>query len=502
MSPVEALPLFLPALIVAIGGLASLALEPFMGRAGKHSVLPWVTGLGIIAAACAQLTIGTGHFHGMYVMDPARMWLCLGVLAAAAISVGGLQQTLARDKFAGGEPYALMAFATVGALLMAMASDTIALFIGIELASLAVYALVGLRRHRLESNEALFKYFIMGAIFSGIFLYGSALLYGATGTTHFGGVALEGRAALLTLGQSLLLVALLFKVGAVPFHFWTADAYTGAASVVTGFMGAVIKVGGFAGLGAFWLSTVAAASGTHPVGVPLALDQAVQVSAQASHDLGRFGVAILVVALLSLMVGNFSALRQTNIRRMLAFSSVAHAGYILLALVLPSGDGYLQLTGFVYYLVGYAIATAGSLTAIAALSGRDDIHDDLEGLGGQGRAHPFFGLLATIFLVSVAGIPPTVGFFGKYLIFGDLVAKGNVTVAAFGMIMAVIGAVYYLRVVVALWTGTRVEERRVKIHVLSGWTLVAAALAVFALLAAPSLLVPKPLLPVATAALP
>jgi NADH-quinone oxidoreductase subunit N len=217
----------------------------------------------------------------------------------------------------------------------------------------------------------------------------------------------------------------------------------------------------------------------------------------------RMDVALLVLALLSIMVGNFSALRQTSARRMLAFSSVAHAGYVLLALVLPSQGGTLQLTGFVYYLVGYAIANAGALTAIAAMSGRDDLGDDLEGLSGQGRAHPFFGIMATIFIVSIAGIPPTVGFLGKYLIFADLVAKDKIAVAAFGMLMAVIGATYYLRLVIAIWTGSRVEERRIQTHALSGWTMATAALAIIALLAAPSLLSPRSQAPVVeTAAAP
>ncbi len=500
MPPADVFPLFLPALIVAIGGLICLGLEPFLGRSGKHAVLPWIGGVATLVAGLIVALNGgvTGNFHGMFAIDPARQWLCLGVLAAAAISFGGLQQTLSRDKFAGGEPYALTAFATVGALLMVLAVDTIALFIGIELASLAVYALVGLRRHRLESNEALFKYFIMGAIFSAIFLYGAALLYGATGSTAFGAAILDGRGSLHELGSALLVIGLLFKVGAVPFHFWTADAYTGAPGVVSGFMGAVIKVGGFTGLAAFWLSGLARASGVHPPG-PLALDTAVVVTAEGLAAFHRLGVVILVVALLSLMVGNFSALRQTSARRMLAFSSVAHAGYVLLALVLPEAGGTVQLTGFVYYLLGYAIATAGSFAAVAALSGRDDLGDDLDGLSGQGRAHPFHGLVATVFLISVAGIPPTVGFLGKYLVFADLVGKGKVAIAAFGMLMAVVGATYYLRLIITLWTGSRVEERRVSNQALGAWTLAVAAVAVVALLAVPGLLTPRVPTPVATA---
>lgn len=493
MPSVELFPLLAPALLTAIGGLVCLGTEPFLGRASKHRILPWLGAFAVLAALACQLScVHEGHLHGLFVMDAARGWLCAAILVSAGLTLAGLQQTLSRDEYPGGEPYALTCFAAVGALLMVMANDTIALFLGLELASLSIYALVGLRRHRRESNEALFKYFAMGAIFSALFLYGAALVYGATGTTHFGGaLAAAERQPLLHLGHAFLFIGLLFKVGAVPFHFWSADAYTGAPAVITGFMGGVVKIGGFAALGALWLNLVSVTSGSVP-SEPLALSAAVAVSAHTMHELGRFGLAFLVLALLSIVVGNFSALRQTSARRIIAFSSVANAGYLLFALALPSSVQPLQLTGMWFYLVGYAIATSGALAAIAALSGRDDHGDDLNGLSGQGRAHPFFGVVATICLVSIAGIPPTVGFLGKYLVFAELVGKGKILIACFGLLMAVVGAAYYLRLIITLWSGTRSEERRVPVLPLGGLLLGGAAVAVVLLLAfANGMIAPK-----------
>src|SRR4051812_43912710 len=233
----------------------------------------------------------------------------------------------------------------------------------------------------------------MGAVFSALFLYGAALTYGATGQTAFGHAALPGRSDLLVLGQSLMVIGLLFKVGAVPFHFWTPDAYTGAPVAVTGFMGAVIKVGGFAALGALWLNLVAITGGGDTAGGPIGLDAALVLSPAAleSPYLRKFHLVFLVAAVLSLLLGNFSALKQSSARRMIAYSSIAHTGYLLLAFALPAAGengAIVQLSALWYYLVAYAIATAGALTAIAALSGREDAADDLAGLAGRGRTHP------------------------------------------------------------------------------------------------------------------
>ena len=499
--------LFAPVALVLVGGLAILGSEAFIHRhRSKHLWLPWTGALFLLVAGLVQAVTPLGELHGIFALDNVRLWLSEAVIAATLISLGGLQQTLDRDDYAGGEPYALVLFAAAGAMLMVLAADTLALFVGLEIASLSVYALVGLRRHRSESNEGLFKYFVMGAVFSAVFLYGAALTYGATGSTRFGAALLDGRQPLFLLGQALMIIGLLFKVGAVPFHFWSPDAYTGAPAAVTGFMGAVIKVGGFAALGAVWLNLAAVLSGNAPAGV-LPLDADITVSTAAAGLLQPATIIFLVVALGSIGLGNFSALRQTSARRLVGYSSVAHAGYMLLAFPLALGatdaPTHLQLGGLWFYLVGYAIATAGALTAIAALAGREDQGDQLHALAGQGRAQPFHGLMLTVFIASFAGVPPTVGFVGKFLVLGGLVSNGYVGVAIVAMLLAVVGAAYYFKLLVTVWSAANKDAVPTGAQALTRWTLAVAAVAVVVLIAWPNLVTRAgaPAAPSATAAI-
>jgi NADH-quinone oxidoreductase subunit N len=487
MPTADLFPLLVPLLLVLCGALVALGFEPFLQRAGKHALIPWLGAAFLVLAGVAQAFAVPGHLHGMLAMDTPRLWLCESIIAAALCALAGLQQSLSRDQYPGGEAYALTLFATVGAMVMTMANDSLALFIGIELASLSIYALVGLRRNRPESNEALYKYFVMGSVFSAVFLYGAALTYGATGHTAFGHAAIDAQhAMLLQFGQVLMIIGLLFKVGVVPFHFWAPDAYTGAPIAVTGFMGAVIKVGGFAALGNVWLNLCALMSGTHPGGV-LDLGDAVTLTQSGIDQLEKLNLAFLVLGLLSLVLGNFSALKQTSARRIVAYSSIAQAGYMMLAMALPAGIGTeLQLGSLWFFLVGYSIATAGALSAFAAISGRDDLHDNISGLAGQGRAQPFYGLMLTIFLISIAGIPPTIGFLGKFLVFADLVHKGKVLIAIFAMVMAVVGAGYYLRMIVSLWAATNKEPALAPNPLLARWSLALAAVATVVLVAWPN----------------
>ncbi len=492
MPTVSLFTLFAPVILVLIGGLACLGGEPFLHRhQAKHAWLPWIAALFLVAAGVLQAFTPFGQVHGILALDNARMWLCEAVIGSTLVALAGLQQSLDRDDYAGGEPYALTLFSAAGALLMVMAADTLALFVGLEIASLSVYALVGLRRNRSESNEGLFKYFVMGAVFSAVFLYGAALTYGATGSTHLGVEPLAERSSLLLLGQTLMIVGLLFKVGVVPFHFWSPDAYTGAPAAVTGFMGAVIKIGGFAALGAIWLNLAAILSHHHPGGV-LALDAAVVVTADAAEKLQPATLIFLVLAVVSIVIGNFSALRQTCARRLIAYSSVAHAGYMLLALPLTLGAAHvtstLHLGSLWFYLVGYGLATAGAMTAIAALAGKEDQGGQLHGLAGQGRAQPFNGLMLTVFIASFAGVPPTVGFLGKFLIFGDLVSKGYIAVAIVVMLMAVVGAAYYFKLLVTVWSAANKPAAPTGTQALASWTLALAAVAVVILIAWPNAL--------------
>jgi NADH-quinone oxidoreductase subunit N len=504
MPHADVISLTLPVLLVLAGALACIGAEPFLGERRKHDALPWVAALALLAAGAALACATPGHLHGVFAMDGARRWLGAAVVASALVAVGGLQQSLGRDRFAGGEPYGLALIGAAGALLMVMSNDLIALFVALETTSLAVYCLVGLRRQRSDSNEALLKYFVMGAVFGAVFVYGLALTYGATGTTRLGAAALAGREQLWLMGQALVMVALLFKVGVVPFHFWSPDAYTGAPAAVTGFMGAVIKVAGCAALGAGGLHRVAARAGVFPGGQGgvLALDAAVIVTPAAAKGLLVFTTLFLLLALMSILIGNFSALRQTSARRLVAFSSVAQAGYMLLALVLPlsSLDETFSLGALWLYVVGYAVATAGAMTAIAAMAGREDGDDTLAGLAGQGRASPFHGAVLTVFVASFAGLPPTVGFLGKFLVFGDLVGKGHVLVAVIAMVMAVVAAGYYLKLLVAVWSGQPKESAVEGPDLLGRWALAGAAAVTVLLMLCPDL-ISRPVAPAAPTAI-
>lgn len=488
MPAADLYPLLLPLTLVIAGALTVLGFEPFLQRATKHRLLPWLAAVFLVAAGVAQATAASGALHGILAIDTPRLWLCEAIIGSTLLALGGLQLSLGRDDYPGGEAYCLTLFGAAGAMLMVMANDSLVLFTGLELMSLSIYALVGMRRNRRESNEALFKYFVMGAVFSAVFLYGAALSYGASGSTAFGHPWRDqAHQGLFMLGQVLMVIGLLFKVGVVPFHFWTADAYTGAPVAVTGFMGAVVKVGGFAALGALWLNLAAVASGTQLSGV-LDLGEAVTLSQSGRDLLGHYNLAFLVLGLLSLVLGNFSALKQTSIRRIIAFSSISHAGYMMLALALPMGEK-LQLGSLWFYLVGYAIATSGALSAFAAISGKEDASDNLSGVAGQGRAQPFYGLVLTIFLVSIAGVPPTAGFLGKYLIFQDLVVKGDVKIAIFAMLMAVVGAAYYFRMVVTVWAASTSAPAKAGPPVLGGWALALAAVATVLLIGWPGALI-------------
>jgi len=441
-----------PTCIVAATALIVLAAEPFLRIGDKHRRLPWIGAIGLLLAGVVQYLLADGavhDLHGVLVLDPIRAWLAIAVLAAGALGIAGLQQSLGRERHPGGEPYALLLLATTGALLMVAANDGLALVCGLELASIAVYAAVGLRRGDLDSQEGLFKYLVMGAVFSAVLLYGLAMIYGATGTTQFGNRALIGREGIFALGYLLVMVGLLFKIGAVPFHFWSPDAYTGAPVAVTGFMAAVMKVGGLAAIGALWLNLAGVAGGEDAGIVPL--DAVMIVSSEMAEGFGRLGVALVSLGVLSLLLGNFSALGQTHLRRLMAYSSIAHVGYMLLLFGWLEPGTTIDLGPLWYYLVGYAVAAAGVMTCATVLVADGD-RDPIEGLTGTARLNPFVGLVMTVLVASLAGLPPTAGFVGKYLIFAGLVERGEIAVALVGVVMAVVGVGYYLRLVVAIWS--------------------------------------------------
>ena len=252
---------FFPVIVVALGALATLVMEPFLKDDNKHKIIPWFAAVFVALGMASFALVTTDTCHDLFAMDPVRRLLGLAVLLCTLLGVSGLQWTLGHEDHKGGEAYGLMLLASTGALLMTQAIDFVALFIAMELTSFPVYALVGIRRKDSNAGEGVFKYFVSGSIFSAIFLYGVALVYGATGTTHFSALILQGREPIYAIGILLTIFGLLFKAGAAPVHYWVADVYTGASVAVTGFMAAVVKVGALAALGSVWLGMLVTRAG-------------------------------------------------------------------------------------------------------------------------------------------------------------------------------------------------------------------------------------------------
>lgn len=436
----------LPIAVVALGALVTLASEPFIRDENKHKILPWVASLFVVAAMAAFALVNTDTIFNLFAMDPIRRLLGIAVLFCTFLGISGLQWTLGHEKFKGGESYGLMLLAACGALFMTQAIDFLSLFLGMELASFPVYALVGIRRHQENAGEGVFKYFVSGSIFSALFLYGVAMIYGATGSTSFFAPILEGRGAIYGVGILFVIFGLLFKAGAAPFHFWVADVYTGASVAVTGFMAAVVKVGALAALGSVWLGMLVAKAASAPA---WNLSEPVTVASQSK----ALYLVVVIVALLSMVIGAFSGLAQKSIRRILAFSAVMNAGFLAIAFLLPNyaGEGSVQLGPMAYFLVTYAIGSAGALTGIAFLAGRDDQFENLDDLRGRGRKRPFVALGVVVCLASLAGLPPAAGFLAKFVLFTGAFSAGLGWLAAAGFALSLVAAVYYLRIAYVLF---------------------------------------------------
>jgi NADH-quinone oxidoreductase subunit N len=392
--------------VVALLTLAAAALSVFRVRDAKRSL-----------------------FEGMFVHDGFTVFFTLLFCAVAAVAVLQSWDYIKRTRINHGEYYALLLSATLGMILMAASSDLITIFLGLELMSLALYVLVGFRRARLDSSEAALKYFLLGAFASGFLLYGIALLYGATGTTNLGRMALFLADSpmlgnpMLVMGGLLLLVGFGFKVAAVPFHMWTPDAYEGAPTTVTGFMSAGAKAAGFAAL---LRVVIVALGGLQTEWRPL----------------------LSWIAILTMTVGNVTALLQTNMKRMLAYSSIAHAGYLLVAVAAGGLDGG---SAALFYLAVYSVMNLGAFGVLALLGREQEERVLLSDLAGLGVRHPALAAAMTLFMLSLGGIPPTAGFMGKVYVFGVAVKAGLVPLVIVGVLNSVVAIFYYLRVTVAMY---------------------------------------------------
>ena len=370
---------------------------------------------------------------GMLIVDHFALFftaLCvIASLATILVSDGYLR----RFDIMRGEYYALLLLSTAGMFVLVTAYDLMSVFLGIELMSLALYVMIGFRRRDFLANEAAMKYFLLGAFAIAFFLYGMSLIYGLCGTLNFKGIVLSAidneyyRQAPFLFAIALILVGFVFKVSAVPFHMWVPDVYQGAPSPVTGFMAGAVKAASFAAfLRLFYMSFFPARSDW--IGI------------------------VVVLAVATMTVGNIMALVQRNLKRMLAYSSIAHAGYILVGMAALSIENTRAASGIMFYVLVYAFMTMGAFALVCALENRGDSRGlELEDIAGLGLRRPMIGFAMAVFMFAMAGIPPTAGFFGKYYIFNAAIERGLTWLAVVGVLNSALSLYYYLRVVVYMY---------------------------------------------------
>ncbi len=422
--------LAVPELILAVGALVLLMIGVFNGDKST----PTVTGLAValLAAAGLWLVIASPNgeaFGGAYLADPFALFMkvlaLIGSIVAMVMTVGTNARSEHLDRF---EYPVLLLLATLGILLMISANNLISLYMSLELQSLALYVIAAINRDSLRSTEAGLKYFVLGALSSGMLLYGMSLVYGFTGNTGFSEIAQvltgETRSLGVVVGMVFVLTGLCFKISAVPFHMWTPDVYEGAPTPVTAFLAAAPKVGAMAIL----VRTVSDAF--QPV-------------------MADWQQIIVFISLASMLLGSFAAIGQKNIKRLMAYSSIGHMGYALVGLASGTQAG---VSGVIIYMTIYMAMTLGTFACIIAMRRKEgEAVEGVEDLAGLSQTNPFMATMLTLLMFSLAGIPPLAGFFGKYFVFLAAIEAKLYALAIIGILSSVVGAYYYLRVVKVMW---------------------------------------------------
>jgi NADH-quinone oxidoreductase subunit N len=420
-----------PEIAILATGFVILVAGLFLKK-GRNSILTAVSFIGILIAlglTFKSFSITDLSFQGMVIGDRIAFFFkiifCLGTL----LTIFASSTYVGRELKGLSEFYVLVFFATFGMMVMASSTDLITIFLGLEVMSIPLYVLAGIYRKRLRSREASMKYFFLGAFASGFFLYGIALIFGAYGSTNLVEISSRfsfagGATTFLTLaGIALILIGLGFKVAIAPFHMWAPDVYEGAPVPATAFMSAGPKAAGFAAL--FRIFTVFA-----PV-------------------LNDYFISILwILCVLTMTWGNVLAISQKNIKRMLAYSSIAHAGYVMIALVVGGKSGF---SAAMFYLLVYTIINIGAFAVVILFAGKEEKFENISDYAGFGFRYPFAGIALTIFLLSLAGIPATAGFVGKYKIFMAAINSGFYWLAIIGVINSLISVWYYIYVVVTMY---------------------------------------------------
>lgn len=435
----------LPAVLLSVGTIFLLMVDIFLPKERRH-LTAWLALAGL--AVSFILTLANFNTQGlalvgMFIADPFTSFMSMIVLITAALTVLIGIDYMKRTGIARGEFWSLLLLSTAGVMFMASANDLIVVFIALELLSIPLYVMAAFRSNNAKSEEAGMKYFILGAFASAFFVYGSALVYGATGTTNLteivgavAGITASGGASLgyLLVGAGLIIVALGFKVAVVPFHMWTPDVYEGAPTPVTAYMSVGAKIGGFAAL------------------LRVLVTALPELTAGASPD-PVWQNTVMIIAALTMIVGNFVAMSQTNLKRMFAYSSIAHAGYILMAIAAAANPDYADAAAkaALIYLLSYAFTNLGAFGVILAIEKNDGTGTELSNLVGFARSKPIMAAMMTVFMFSLTGIPLTAGFTGKWFVFQSAIGAGLFPLTIIGVLTSVVSAYYYVRVIVNMY---------------------------------------------------
>lgn len=458
----------LPIILLSVFGIVLL----FMGFL-KSKVLLLPATLVFILAALATTFTDWGktylYFQNMLLTNNLAIMFTTIVLLSAFMVVALSNSFIEDEQAQPAEYYGLLLFSLVGAIMMISFENLIMLFVGVEILSVAMYVLAGSDKHSPRSNEAALKYFLMGAFATGIMLFGIALLYGATGTFVVSGIKSYvytnsyGVSLLLYMGILLLLIGMLFKVSAAPFHFWTPDVYDGTPSLFTAFMSTVVKTAGFA-----------------------ALFRVLSVSFVGVYS---FWWAILAaLTCLTLLIGNVTAVYQNSFKRMMAYSSISHAGYLLIGL---TALGTQTKQALVFYSLAYSLATISAFGVLLVVSRQrqdeNGINENFDAFNGLARQNPLLGFVMAVSMLSLAGIPLTAGFWGKFMIFTTAADKGIFWILVFAVLMSTVGIYYYFRVIIAMYFREGAGEP-VKVAPFYRYVLIAATILTLVLGLAPGLL--------------
>ena len=431
-----------PVIVLSVFAMMVLVVDLFGGR--NKTLLVFISLVGLLMTAIsafAKNPIPAYSFNDSYIVDHLSLFfICIFTISSALAILLSVEYN-EREGIRAGEYYALILFCTVGMILLASSTDMIMIFLGIEIVSICLYVLTGIRRDDHRSNEAALKYFLLGAFATGFLLYGMTLVYGSTGNTNLFKIAdfVQNTSAqsnpLLLMGLVFLIIGFGFKVASVPFHMWAPDVYHGAPTPITAFMAVGPKAAAFAAF--FRVFAV-----TFPEMAP------------------SWEILLSTIAVLSMFFGNLGAIMQTNIKRMLAFSSISHAGYILIAVIAKNSLGGSSL---LFYMLAYAFTIFGIFGIIIILGRKGEENLEIENYSGLAYKHPILALSMTIFLLSLGGLPPFAGFIAKFYIFSAAIQGGFVTLVIFAVLNSVISFYYYLKVVVFMYMNEPEAEFKISL---------------------------------------